>query len=338
MDNDTSENYDGVVGKALLERRTGINGTCRKYECSVMDCLYCDNCYYRITLDNGETIAYSVKLKEINDENRELFTDDYEILFYDFVPKIDDLFCYLFDEDSHFRLVKKNDNIRLVDNHILKEINKKNIKPLADDSELKEYKDFDTEVCLWNNNAKMYDTDIIIDIYVDEYYGYDNLESLHETYRSRVYLEVLDKNSEKRNVSLALWELSNFHPFIYEKDVSLQEMEQFYETNNDYDNFNHLFIYEKLTRQQAIDMFEILNKKRDKIGFNYCNEGVLFKNILKTSKLFNSKDTILITLFNKYLGTSDYAPTIESLYNEYLSENDFLNTLKKSKKKIIDAL
>ena len=34
----------------------------------------------------------------------ELFTDDYEILFYDFVPKIDDLFCYLFDEDSHFRL------------------------------------------------------------------------------------------------------------------------------------------------------------------------------------------------------------------------------------------
>ena len=123
----------------------------------------------------------------------------------------------------------------------------------------------------------MHDTDIIIDICVDEYYGYDNLESLHETYRSRVYLEVLDKNSEKRNVSLALWELANFHPFIYEKDVSLQEMEQFYETNNDYDNFNHLFIYEKLTRQQAIDMFEILNKKRDKIGFNYCNEGVLFK-------------------------------------------------------------
>ena len=29
-----------------------------------MDCLYCDNCYYRITLDNGETITYSVKLKE----------------------------------------------------------------------------------------------------------------------------------------------------------------------------------------------------------------------------------------------------------------------------------
>ena len=28
-DNDTSENYDGVVGKALLERRTGINGTCK---------------------------------------------------------------------------------------------------------------------------------------------------------------------------------------------------------------------------------------------------------------------------------------------------------------------
>ena len=53
------------------------------------------------------------------------------------------------------------------------------------------------------------------------------------------------------------------------------------------------------------------------------------KNILKTSKLFNSKDTKLITLFNKYLGTSDYAPTIESLYNEYLSENDFFKYTKK---------
>ena len=36
--------------------------------------------------------------------------DNHEILFYDYVPKIDDLFCYLFTDESRFRIVRTSDN------------------------------------------------------------------------------------------------------------------------------------------------------------------------------------------------------------------------------------
>ena len=112
---DTSYDYNGVIGKALLEYRTGIKDYCAAYDpfglCNIMECLYCENCYYKITLENGESISNcDIDLNTLSN-NREFEDENHEILFYDYVPKIDDLFNYLFDEQSQFRVVRTSDNL-----------------------------------------------------------------------------------------------------------------------------------------------------------------------------------------------------------------------------------
>ena len=96
--------------------------------------IYCGNCYYKITLDNGEAIANSnVKLKNFDDKSRGFIDDDYEIFFYDFVPEVDDLFGYLFDDNSQFRMIRKCDSIVMVDNvQSRKKLLKKNNSRIAD--------------------------------------------------------------------------------------------------------------------------------------------------------------------------------------------------------------
>lgn len=88
-------NYEGVVGKALLEYRTGVNNHCASYDpfglCNIMECLYCDNCYYKITMENGEAISNTdVDFNTIIVNSRGFDDDNHEILFYDYVPEIDD--------------------------------------------------------------------------------------------------------------------------------------------------------------------------------------------------------------------------------------------------------
>ena len=111
----SKEVSDGIIGKALLEHRTGIKGCCAKYDpfglCNIMECLYCDNCYYKITMENGESISNydDIDLNALNNNSRGFEDENHEILFYDYVPKIDDLFNYLFDEQSQFRVVRTSD-------------------------------------------------------------------------------------------------------------------------------------------------------------------------------------------------------------------------------------
>ena len=104
---DASNIKNLVVGKALFQTRIGINNHCSKYHlfgglCDMDKCLYCENCYYRITLETGEAISNTVidydKLEKAcigSDRTK-------EILFYDRVPKIDDLFNYEFDDNSQY--------------------------------------------------------------------------------------------------------------------------------------------------------------------------------------------------------------------------------------------
>ena len=113
-------NYEGVVGKALLEYRVGINNPCASYDpfghCNIMECLYCDNCYYKITMENGESIfSADVDLNTLNNSTRGFEDDNHEILFYDYVPKTDDLFSYLFDENSEFKVLRLSDNMVMND-------------------------------------------------------------------------------------------------------------------------------------------------------------------------------------------------------------------------------
>ena len=113
-------NYEGVVGKALLEYRVGINDHCASYDpfglCNIMECLYCDNCYYKITMENGESISNTdVDINTLNNSTRGFEDNNHEILFYDYVPKTDDLFSYLFDENSEFKVLRLSDNMVMND-------------------------------------------------------------------------------------------------------------------------------------------------------------------------------------------------------------------------------
>ncbi len=112
----TLDDYDGVVGKALLSYRTCINEICTKPMCTIDKCLYCDNCYYKITMENGESIfSADVDLNTLNNSTRGFEDDNHEILFYDYVPKTDDLFSYLFDENSEFKVLRLSDNMVMND-------------------------------------------------------------------------------------------------------------------------------------------------------------------------------------------------------------------------------
>lgn len=121
-------NYEGVVGKALLEYRVGINDHCASYDpfglCNIMECLYCENCYYKITMENGESISNcgDIDLNTLNNNSRGFEDDDHEILFYDYVPSIDNLFSYLFDENSQFKVLRTSDNLVMNDFVIQKKL------------------------------------------------------------------------------------------------------------------------------------------------------------------------------------------------------------------------
>lgn len=116
-----SINSNEVLGNAILIRRTEIKDLCSNYDnydvCNVIDCLYCDNCNYMIFLEEFKGIIKSLKsLYYYPKEHLNGIIDhDHEILFYDEVPSEEDLFNYLFDEDSRFKIVRKSDNKIIVD-------------------------------------------------------------------------------------------------------------------------------------------------------------------------------------------------------------------------------
>lgn len=109
--------YEGMVGKAKFERK--MIDPCVYYDafglCGISECLYCENCCYKITLENEEAISNIDKdLSQI--ENKDSLNYDLEIIFYDYIPDIDDLFGYLFDDESHYKIVRTEDNVVMV-NH-----------------------------------------------------------------------------------------------------------------------------------------------------------------------------------------------------------------------------
>ena len=114
------EEYKNVKGKALLEYRVGINNHCAKLDpvglCNIKECLYCPNCYYKITLENGEAISNTdIDLHTLDNNTRGFEDDNHEILFYDYVPEIVNLFSYLFDDNSEYKIVRTTDNMVMND-------------------------------------------------------------------------------------------------------------------------------------------------------------------------------------------------------------------------------
>ena len=110
------KNTNDAVGRALLQYRTGIVDHCGAYDpfglCHTDECLYCENCIYRITLENGEALSNDTVIEFDKLEKACIGSGrTQEILFYDYVPKIEDLFNYLFDDNSHYTFKSASEEI-----------------------------------------------------------------------------------------------------------------------------------------------------------------------------------------------------------------------------------
>ena len=113
------KNNNGVKGKAFLEVRSCINDTCAAYDpfglCNIMECLKCENAYFKITLQDGSIISNNEDAFENTNIEVGLKQDDHDILFYDYVPTKDELLDYLDDKKSQYRVVRLFDNMVMND-------------------------------------------------------------------------------------------------------------------------------------------------------------------------------------------------------------------------------
>ncbi len=110
-------NGDEILGKALLRYKTETNDF-SNYDgldsCNILEYLYCENSAYEIILESGD----GIKIGEIDREsypNDDRKVIDCEIQFYDVIPTVEELFAYLFDEESRYKIIRKKDNVELVD-------------------------------------------------------------------------------------------------------------------------------------------------------------------------------------------------------------------------------
>ena len=90
-----------VKGKALLRYKTNE-------PCNILECLYCEDSTYEIILESGNGIKNGQE--DINS-----YPFDHEILFYDIIPTEGELFSYLFDEHSRYKIIRKVDNAEIID-------------------------------------------------------------------------------------------------------------------------------------------------------------------------------------------------------------------------------
>ena len=112
IDDLMSVNGIEVIGKAVLKLKMDMSNNCsncNKIElCDILECLYCNNSSYVITLENGN----GIKKNAIDIDSN---YHEYEILFYDIIPTEMELFSYLFDDESRYKIIRKVDNTEVFD-------------------------------------------------------------------------------------------------------------------------------------------------------------------------------------------------------------------------------
>ena len=114
------KSYEGVKGIGFLEHRTCIKDHCAAYDpfglCNIMDCLKCENAYYRISLPDGSVVTNTdIQLNTLDKNGRGFEDDDHFILFYDRIPTGAELFDYLDDLNSEYRTIRLSDNMVMND-------------------------------------------------------------------------------------------------------------------------------------------------------------------------------------------------------------------------------
>ncbi len=102
---------EDALGEVLLEHRTEKEGPCSTFDpfgsCNIMDCLYCPNSDFKISYPNGDRLFTE---DDIDSISKKYLDDDHVIIFYDRIPSIDELYAYLFDEESQFKIIRLSDN------------------------------------------------------------------------------------------------------------------------------------------------------------------------------------------------------------------------------------
>ena len=99
-------NSNEIKARALF-RYKQLND-CSNETCDILKCLYCENGAYEIILESGNGIKNG-------QEKIESSSFDHEILFYDIIPTEEELFSYLFDENSRYKIIRKIDNAEIID-------------------------------------------------------------------------------------------------------------------------------------------------------------------------------------------------------------------------------
>lgn len=94
---------------AILFLQAGVNESCANYDpfglCTVVDCLQCKNSVYRIAFDNDVCI-------ETDDfDSRKSQSKEYLLEFEDCIDR--DIFEYLVDQNSNYRITRVKDNVVL---------------------------------------------------------------------------------------------------------------------------------------------------------------------------------------------------------------------------------
>lgn len=99
----------GVAQTAILEIKSQILNGCATYDpiglCTINDCFQCENCAYRMTFDNGVIV-------ETDDFDK--FSIESERYLLEFLTPIGkDIYGYLTDDNSDYRITRLSDNVVL---------------------------------------------------------------------------------------------------------------------------------------------------------------------------------------------------------------------------------
>ena len=96
---------------AILFLQRERKNSCGLYDpfglCTIVDCLQCENSVYRIAFDNG------VCLETIDFDDKENKSEKYLLEFKDEIKR--DIFEYLIDDNSDYRITRLSDNVVLRD-------------------------------------------------------------------------------------------------------------------------------------------------------------------------------------------------------------------------------
>ncbi len=110
MENIDKSIYDDAIGDALFEVKKESSYSCG----DILSYLYCGKCYYKILYSEYEGIMFN----NLDDE-KNITLEQYEILFYDIVPEVDQIYSYLFDDQSSYRIVRFSDGQVVLDHKII---------------------------------------------------------------------------------------------------------------------------------------------------------------------------------------------------------------------------